>query len=287
MTLHRSKRLTAEHRLVVIFAHPDDESFGFGGVLSAAADAGWETTYIVGTRGEVGEILIPELATRETLGDVREAELRAALELLGVDDVRLLGYRDSGMDGTAENEHPQAFVNQDVAEVAGIVADIIVEKRPTVVITYGPDGIYGHPDHIMAGKVGKAAVLLAGERGWQTPNLYYSSASRERIRRMASHPNSPFAKMAPALLDTFGTPAAEITTWMDIRPFSERKLAALRKHRTQVGDDGPFAHLPDDERQLWLSVETARMAPLPWNPHPRDVLHDLLPQAPADHPFRA
>jgi len=278
--------LTADHRLVVIFAHPDDESFGFGGVLSAAADAGWETTYVVGTRGEVGEILVPELATRETLGEVREGELRAALDMLGVNDVCILGYRDSGMNGTPENDHPQAFVNQDVEEVAEIVAEIILEKRPTVVITYGPDGIYGHPDHIMAGKVGEAAVCKAGERGWQTPNLYYSSASRERIRRMANHPNNPFAKMAPELLETFGTPSAEITTWMDIRAFSERKLDALRKHRTQVGDNGPFAHLSEEDRRLWMSLETARMVPLPWNPHPQDVLHDLLPEAPTDLPFR-
>jgi LmbE family N-acetylglucosaminyl deacetylase len=279
--------LTADQRLVVIFAHPDDESFGFGGVLSAAADAGWETTYVVGTRGEVGEILVPEIATRETLGQVREGELRAALDLLGVAEVRFLGYRDSGMDGTPENRHPDAFVNQNVDAVAGVVAEIMLEKRPTAVITYGPDGIYGHPDHIMAHKVGYAAVLEAGERGWQTPNLYYSSASRERIRRMASHPNSAFAKMAPELVETFGTPAAEITTWMDIRAFADRKLAALKAHRSQVGDDGPFAQLAEEERKLWLSVETARMVPLPWNPDPRDILHDLLPHAPTDHPFRS
>ena len=278
--------MTADHRLVVIFAHPDDESFGFAGVLSAAADAAWETTYVVGTRGEVGEILIPELATRETLGDVREGELRRALELLGVSDVRFLGYRDSGMAGTPENEHPQAFANQDVEEVAEVVAGIIVEKRPTAVITYGPDGIYGHPDHIMAHHVGHAAVLKAAELGWETPNLYYSSASRERIRRSAQHPDSPFAKMDPDRLASMGTPASEITTWMDISAYADRKLAAIRAHRTQVGHDGPFAHLPDEDRKVWFSLETARMIPLPWNPAPRDILLDLLPSAPADHPFR-
>jgi LmbE family N-acetylglucosaminyl deacetylase len=272
--------------MVVIFAHPDDESFGFGGVLSAAADAGWETTYVVGTRGEVGEILVPGLATRETLGAVREKELLDALQLLGVGDVRFLGYRDSGMEGTPENAHPQAFVNQDVDDVSRRVAEVIVEKRPTVVITYGPDGIYGHPDHIMAHKVGHAAVLKAGESGWQSPNLYYSSASRERIRRMAQLPNSPFAKMPREMLDAFGTPSAEITTWMDIRAYSKRKLTAIRAHRSQVGDDGPFAQMSDEERQMWLSIETARMVPLPWNPDPVDVLAELLPPAADDHPLR-
>lgn len=279
--------MTSNQRLVVIFAHPDDESFGFGATLAAAADAGWETTYVVGTRGECGEILVPELATRETIGQVREAELLAAGKLLGLHDVRFLGFRDSGMAGTVENDDPRAFINQDVATVAEMVARIIVERRPTIVITYGPDGIYGHPDHIMAHKVGYAAVMLAADEGWRTPNLYYSSASRERIRRMASHPNGPFARMAPEQIETMGTPATEITTWLDIRSFADRKLAALWAHRTQVGNDGPFAHLSDEERKLWLSLETARMVPLPWNPEPSDVLHDLLPQAPADHPFRS
>ena len=279
--------MDANHRLVVIFAHPDDESFGFGGVLSAFAEAGFETTYVVATRGELGEILVPELATRDTLGEVRERELRAALRLLGVADLRMLGFRDSGMDGSPENQDPRAFMNQDVDVVAETVAGIIVEKQPTIVITYGLDGIYGHPDHIMAHKVGHAAVLKAADLGWKTPNLYYSSASRERVKQMASYPNSAFAKMAPEVLETFGTPAAEITTWMDTSAYWERKLSALRAHRTQVGDNGPFGHLSDDDRQMWLSVEMARTVPLPWNPDPRDVLAELLPMAAADHPFRA
>jgi LmbE family N-acetylglucosaminyl deacetylase len=275
-----------KHRIVVIFAHPDDESFGFAGTLSAMSDAGHEATYVVGTRGEVGEILVEGLATRENLGEVREGELRLALDLMGVSDLRLLGYRDSGMAGSDENNDPRAFINQDVDLVSDAIAEIILEKKPTIVLTYGIDGIYGHPDHIMAHKVATAAVLKAGARGWQTPNLYYSSASRERIKRMALLPNSPFASMTPKQLDSFGTPAAEITTWLDIREYSARKLAAIKAHRTQVGDNGPFAQLSEEERAMWLSVETVRIIPLPWNPEPVDVLHDILPSAAVDHPLR-
>jgi len=278
--------LNTQQRLVVIFAHPDDESFGFGGLLAAFADAGFESTYVVGTRGEVGEILVPGLATRDTLGELREQELRAALKILGVGDVRFLGFRDSGMVGTPDNDDPRAFINQDVDEVASTVADIIVEKRPTIVLTYGPDGIYGHPDHIMAHKVGTAAVRIAGERGWQTPSLYYSAASRERIKRMAERPNGPFARTPPDVLKTFGTPQDQITTWMDITKYRERKLAALRAHRSQVGDNGPLADLPQEEREMWFSIETARAVPLPWNPDPVDVLAEFMPRAAVDHPFR-
>ena len=278
--------MSTAQRLVVIFAHPDDESFGFGGLLSAFADAGYETTYVVGTRGEAGEILVPNLATRENLGEVREKELRAALKILGVGEVRFLGFRDSGMDGTPENDDPRAFINQDVDSVASTVADIIIEKRPTVVLTYGPDGIYGHPDHLMAHKVGTAAVLVAGERGWQTPHLYYSAASQERIKRLASIPNSPLANTPAEVLRTFGTPSDQITTWMDIRAYQDRKLAALRAHRSQVGDDGPFADMPEEDRKMWLSIETARVVPLPWNPEPTDVLAEIMPPVAPDHPFR-
>lgn len=278
--------MSTQHRILVFFAHPDDESFGFGGLLSAFAEAGLESTYVLGTRGEAGEILVPGLANRQNLGQVREQELRAALKILGVNDVRFLGFRDSGMAGTPDNEHPRAYINQDVDSVASTVADIIVEKRPTVMLTYGPDGIYGHPDHIMSHKVGWKAVFEAGKRGWQTPVLYFSAASRERIKRMALIPNGPFAKTPPEILETFGTPTDQITTWMDISAYRERKLAALRAHRTQVGDDGPFANLSEEDRQMWLSIETARLVPLPWNPEPVDVLAELMPPAAADHPFR-
>ena len=278
--------MSTDQRLVVIFAHPDDESFGFGGLLSAFSDAGFETTYVVGTMGEAGEILVPGLATRENLGEVRRQELEAALKILGVNDLRYLGFRDSGMAGTPENDDPRAFINQDIDAVTEAVADIILEKRPTVVITYGPDGIYGHPDHIMAHKVGQAAVLMAGDRGWQTPVLYFSSASRERIKRLAALPGGPFTNTPPETLEQFGTPADQITTWMDTTAYRDRKMAALRAHRTQVGDDGPFANLSAEDRQLWLSVETARLVPLPWNEHPTDVLAEILPVAAHDHPFR-
>lgn len=276
-----------QHHLVMIFAHPDDESFGFAGTASALVDAGHRVSYICATRGEVGEIRIEGLATRDTLGEVRERELRSALNIIGVSDLRLLGYRDSGMEGTAENQDPRAFVNQNVGMVAGAVADLLVEMQPTIVLTYGIDGIYGHPDHVHIHHVASEAIPLAAERGWETPNLYFSAASRERIRRMALQPGSPFSNMAPEKLAVFGTPSAEITTWLDIRAYSDRKLRALNAHRTQVGTEGPFATSSQEERELWLSLETVRMIPQPWNVHPVDVLLELLPEAPADHPFRS
>jgi LmbE family N-acetylglucosaminyl deacetylase len=274
--------------MLMIFAHPDDESFGFAGTLTALHEAGVEVSLVTATRGEEGQILVPELATRETLGRVREQELRDAMGLVGVTDIRFLGFHDSGMAGSPENANPKAFMNQDVEAVAETVADIIIEKRPTMVLTYGLDGVYGHPDHVMIHKVAFTAVLKAGEDGrWKTPNLYYSSAPRERFRRMTELPNNPFASMDPAVVAAFGTPANEITTWIDTSRWADQKVAVLKAHRTQVGDDGPFRDLPDEVRQMWFSLETARTVPLPWNPQPVDVLAELLPGAAHDHPFRA
>jgi N-acetyl-1-D-myo-inositol-2-amino-2-deoxy-alpha-D-glucopyranoside deacetylase len=274
-------------RMVANFAHPDDETFGFAGLLAAFSRAGHDATCIVATRGEAGEILVPGLATRENLGEVRERELKAALDILGVGGLRLLGFRDSGMDGSPDNADPRAYINQDVEQVADRVAEILIEKQPDIVLTYGPDGIYGHPDHIMAHKVGTAAVLKAAERGLEIPNLYYSTAPKGRIKWMAEIPNGPFKDWTPEDLAKMGTPAAEITTWMDVSEFLPVKIRALKVHRTQIGDDGPLAHLTEEDRAVRLSLETARMVPLPWNHQPDDVLGGLLPQALADHLFRS
>ena len=272
--------------LIVYFAHPDDESFGFAGSLSMLADQGVDLTYICATRGDVGEILIEGLTTQEELGAYRIGELQNALAIIGKVDLRALGYRDSGMVGTPENDDPRAFVQQDVQTVASRVADIITEKKPDAFLFYGPDGIYGHPDHINVNTTGLPAIHIAAERGWKVPYVYYSAASRERVLQMAERPGNPFSEMPDEVLSKFGTPAAEITTWIDTRSVTDRKLSAIRAHQTQVGLDGPFAGLDPDIMQMFLSIESARLIPMTWNPHPTDILLTLLPEAPLDHPFR-
>ena len=190
------------------------------------------------------------------------------------------------MAGSPDNDDPRAYVKQDVEKVASIVAGILTEIRPDIVLTYGPDGIYGHPDHIMAHRVGTRAVMRAADEGWQTPHLYYSAAAKGRIKWMAELPDGPFAKMSAGELAGLGIPASEITTWMDVRAYYPRKLAALRAHRTQVGDYGPFASVTAEQRETIFSIESMRTVPLPWNPVPVDVLAGLLPEPPMDHPFR-
>lgn len=262
--------------VLTILAHPDDESFGFAGTMATLADRGVAVTLVCATRGEVGEILVEGIASRDNLGELRERELREAMAIVGVRDIRFLGYRDSGMAGTEENADPRAFVNADHEAVVTVLVAMIAELRPDAVTTFGPDGIYGHPDHIKAHEVTAAAVNRAAETGlWETPALYYAAASRERIREFAKYPGSPFSSMTAEQLANFGTPDDEISTKLDISAQLERKRAAIKAHRSQVGDGEPFAFLPEDVVDTFTRYESLRQVPLPWNPTPTDILKHL------------
>ncbi|RMI38757.1 N-acetyl-1-D-myo-inositol-2-amino-2-deoxy-alpha-D-glucopyranoside deacetylase [Streptomyces triticirhizae] len=159
--------------VLLVHAHPDDESINNGVTMAARAAAGTRVTLVTCTLGEEGEIIpdsLGHLAAHrdDTLGPYRAEELATAMAALGVTDHRLLGgpgrYRDSGMMGLPSNDHPDAFWRADLDEAAGLLAEIVVETRPRVVITYDPDGGYGHPDHIKAHRVAMRAVELAAER---------------------------------------------------------------------------------------------------------------------------
>ena len=138
----------APRSLLAVFAHPDDETFGGGGLLARYAAEGVRVSMVCAPRGEVGEISDPSLATRENLGEVRERELRDACRVLGIEEPIILGYRDSGMAGTSDNANPRAFSQADQEEVVEKVVEIIRRERPHVLVTFDPNGGYGHPDHI-------------------------------------------------------------------------------------------------------------------------------------------
>lgn len=265
------------HHLLVVLAHPDDESFGLAGTMATLTDHGVDVTLVCATRGEVGEILAPELATRVNLGEVREGELRMATAHVGVRDVRFLGFRDSGMAGTEDNQDPRAFINADSEHVISTIVRIIEEVKPTIVITFGSDGIYGHPDHIFAHEVATAAVHRAAETGiWKVDALCYNAISRDRIRRVAELPNNPFSSMSKGQLSALGTPDDQITTKLDISRQLERKRAAISSHRTQIDPRGLWSDLPPEEVNQFMSTELLRLEPLPWSPESGDPLRDLL-----------
>jgi N-acetyl-1-D-myo-inositol-2-amino-2-deoxy-alpha-D-glucopyranoside deacetylase len=152
-------------------------------------------------------------------------------------------------------------------EVVERVEGMIRELQPAVVLTFGPDGFYGHPDHLAVYRATTAAVLAEGEAadGWRARSLYYATMPRERFQEIAERPNSRFSDVTPEQLATMGTPLAEITTIVEVAPYVERKQAAMAAHRTQFGDGGALRELPRDEADLWLGREHFVRVRLPWD----------------------
>jgi N-acetyl-1-D-myo-inositol-2-amino-2-deoxy-alpha-D-glucopyranoside deacetylase len=260
--------------LLAIFPHPDDETITAGGLIAAAAERGIPVTLICATRGEAGESSIPGLAGTAQLGQVRERELRDAMQLLGVGDVRFLNYRDSGMEGSASAHHPRAFVQASLTKAAAILVPTIRELRPGALVTYGPEGVYGHPDHVHLHRVVLRAVLDAADpmfedrpsrEPWRTPSLYYGTTPREDMLALLDRPNGPLSKLSETARANLGTPRADITDVFDTRRWQERKLTALRAHRTQTGEGGPLSGITPDVLEQRLAREFFVRATLPWS----------------------
>jgi len=246
--------------LLLVHAHPDDEAISTGGVMMKAKADGHRVVLVTATRGEVGEIHnMDEAASRPRLGEIRTEELKAAGKILGVDRQEFLGYRDSGMVGTADNDNPLSFHRAPLGEAAGKLAAIIREERPDVVITYGEDGVYGHPDHIKAHYVTNAAVdLIAGE-GKPVRKLYYTAIPRtmmeEFMRRMPEEARQQNPDMRIA-----GTPDELVTTRIDASAYVDRKRSAFAAHVTQNDPNSWFATMADQIYRLAFGTEYFQLA---------------------------
>ena len=266
--------------LLAVMAHPDDETFGCGGTLARYAAEGVHVALICATRGEAGEISDAALATPEDLPQVRENELRAACHVLGVKELHMLGYRDSGMAGTPENHHPQALMQSDRAAVVDKIVEIIRKVRPQVIVTFDPNGGYGHPDHIAIHEATRDAFAAAGDGSGTLKDpadtlephnpakLYYFVFPRSLGRAMReafkeSGIKSDFADMDPEAL---GVPDEEITTVLDVSQYKEQKDQAGLCHRTQIQDVGAFSWLPDSVRTRYMSTEHMIRAEPPFTP---------------------
>lgn len=176
-------------RLLAVLAHPDDESFGMGGTLALYAKQGVETHLVCATRGEAGSLDEDCLDGFNSIAERRESELRCAAAILGLQGVYFLGYRDSGMAGSADNAHPEALAAQPLEQVAARVVRYIRQIKPQVVVTFDPIGGYKHPDHIAIHKATVLAFKLAGERTFQNglppfqpQKLYYHTFPKTRLR---------------------------------------------------------------------------------------------------------
>lgn len=268
-------------RLLLVHAHPDDETLSTGATMAKYAAMGAHVTLITCTSGEEGEVVVPELAhlaadRDDALGQHRRVELMAATALLGVSDVRHLGgpghYRDSGMMDLPSNQRPDCFWQADLLEAATRVAAVIREVRPQVLVTYDDFGGYGHPDHIQAHRVAMYAVALAAvpsfapELGppWQIAKVYWLALPRSvAAEALAATPPEQRGEIfggvdpqsAPFLIDD-----EWVTTAIDAREALPAKVAAMSAHASQIDmTNSFFAHVavggPDA-----LGIEYYRLA---------------------------
>ena len=228
--------------LLLVHAHPDDECVATGGVMLRAHREGHRVVLVTATRGEEGEIHnMDEASTRPRLGEVRTEELRRSCEILGVDRQEFLGYRDSGMAGTASNQDPRSFHRAPLAEAAGRLAVLLREERPDVVVTYTPDGTYGHPDHVKAHHVTVAALDLLEREGWRPAKAYLHAVPRSFIRQMTERAREMGMDIPAGAIRIEGIPDEEITTVVDVRDLVERKRASFAAHVSQNDPNSPFA----------------------------------------------
>ena len=256
-------------RLLGAFAHPDDEGIVSGALLQYST-SGVETGLVCATRGEVGEIADPALATPENLGQVREGEMRAAAEVLGVHNLWFLDYRDSGMAGTPENADPRAFAQASAAEVVGKLVKIIREFRPQVIITFDESGAYGHPDHIAIYRYTTSAFHAAADAvqypdlgpAHSVSKLYYSSFPRSALQAIGEWMSTQnyegsFSGLDPEKL---GIPDEQISVWLNVEPWREQKDRSRSMHRTQLDPNNLMAKIPEEIQQNWRSHECYQLA---------------------------
>jgi LmbE family N-acetylglucosaminyl deacetylase len=249
-----------EHRLLACFAHPDDEAFPVGGVLAAHAKRGVDVRLITTTLGEEGEIRQEGSATRETLGRIRRVELSCAVRALGLASNDVWGYRDSGMAGWASNEDPRAFIRAPSDEVVERLVLEMRRFRPQVVLSFGPDGLYGHPDHIAISNHATEAFRLASDPA-AFPHQLSGGVEPHRGQRLfySVRPQGFRRQWAEALRgqgidwpmptpeqELQGVPEEELHLEMDVSGEGdmEAKMACILCHRTQVAPDWPYHRVP-------------------------------------------
>lgn len=255
--------------LLCVHPHPDDESIACGGVLARYAAEGIRTHVVTCTGGEAGSNLAEIDLGELTITEHRRREMADAIRALGVDGHTWLGFRDSGMVDTEDNEHPDAFVNADLYLGATRLARVIRRVRPDVVVSDDEKGTYGHPDHVRAHQVTERAIAIAadpwwdsGQEPWTVSKRYVHTLSHDRMFGLhtmlqAAGLPSPFGDetvLTPADLP-FGVPGSEVTTSIDVGDVLDVKQAALACHRTQIGADSFFLNIPPELAREGFGVE--------------------------------
>ena len=273
--------------LVCFHAHPDDEAIGTGGAIAKAAKDGHRVVLVTATRGEHGEYPEGFLAPGESLSERREREIADAVRVLGIHRHVFLGYQDSGMMGTPENDDPASFWQADVEEAAQRLAAILQEEHADVLTIYDENGIYGHPDHIKVWQVGVRAAEIAG-----TQKVYETTVNRTRwLRRMTQGDvptrtietidgvdtmvDIPAGEELPTIEFPLGVDEDQLTTAIDVHEFLDVKKAALRAHASQVTEESFFLQMSDEDFAEGFGTEWFILRGAPAGIHEYDLFEGV------------
>ncbi|MEM7342618.1 MAG: PIG-L family deacetylase [Chloroflexota bacterium] len=261
-------------KLLAIFAHPDDEGAIASTLAHYAALDDTEVMLICATKGEAGEIGDPSLATPDTLPEVRAAELRAACDIIGIQELHFLGYRDSGMEGTPPNEDPRALVQADPEEAIGRIVALMRQLKPDVVITFEPFGWYGHPDHKAVYRLATEAYKRVGQADtypeagtpWQPHRLFYAVMPVSKFEIIATYATeNNIADMSQFAPQDFQVETeAQITHIIEVPELLETKQQAMWAHKTQYNEEDLFRKLPQEVvRKAWGNEHFILIEPSP------------------------
>ena len=259
--------VSSRRTLLCVHAHPDDEALFTSGISSHYAELGYRVVLVTCTNGQLGideggrEGSDPDHETAKTRS-VRAAELQRAAPIAGFERVINLGYDDSGMMGWVQNERPSAFWQVDVDAVGMVLAAICDEVEAAVVVTYGENGFYGHPDHVMANRVTRRAVELSRS----VQRLYYRIVPQSILTRFVPDAHALEVFLPAWVLDAgIGTPDELVTTAVDVRRFIPRQRLAIATHASQI-DNADFITLDDDLFTVLFGTEYYQRA---WSRHER------------------
>ncbi|MEZ4606769.1 MAG: PIG-L deacetylase family protein [Deinococcales bacterium] len=245
-----------------IYAHPDDEAFGTGGIYSKYAAEGHQVYLICATRGENGKITDPDIDPQTPIGPLREGELKAACLAMGIHEPIFLDYHDSGRFERSQHHNPKALMHADIFALEQDLLKHIEQLKPDVILTFDPHGIYGHIDHIIIHRAATAAFWSAGNvlADKAPKRLFYNVMPTERMRVFQQmRPNSPLSNLN---VDLYGASEASIAIRIDVSAYLEQKLAAVRSHRSQVGPQSSFAQVNNTDWQRMFTEETLSLGGL-------------------------
>lgn len=238
--------------MLMIVAHPDDESI-IGGTLAHYAAQGARVALLTATRGEAGTIFDPSVATPENIAQVREEELRCACEILGIEPPRFLACDDGAVRDCSDNALEP-------------MVRVIREIRPQIVVTFGADGLYGHPDHVAVHRLATLAWQGAGDPNifpqhsaeglepYGPARLFYFGLSQSMVERWQQHADLT-VDLDGDLLQITGVPDDEITLSIDVMAYAEKKAGAFACHRSQMNPDAPRNGMTEEDERAWLSIE--------------------------------